>query len=277
MVLGFEAPAASRYGRLIAEHGRLLRITEWKDASAAERALTFCNSGLLLAPAHRALRASRRGRHRQCAGRILSHRHGRAGQCPRTACAAVACDEAEVLGINSRAELARAEALFQAASGAEALETGVTLVAPETVHFALDTVIGRDAMIEHNVFFGPGVTVETARRSTPSAISRAPSRRRRDIGPYARLRPGAEIGDSAKVGNFVEIKKAVLGPGAKANHLTYIGDASVGEARTSAPAPSPATMTASSSTAPRSAPAPSSVRTACSWRRSRSPTRHILP
>jgi bifunctional UDP-N-acetylglucosamine pyrophosphorylase/glucosamine-1-phosphate N-acetyltransferase len=142
---------------------------------------------------------------------------------------AVTCGEAETLGINSRAQLANAEAAFQARARAILLEDGVTLQAPETVYLARDTVIGRDTVIEPNVVFGPGVTVESG------ALIRAFSHlegchvsRGAVVGPYARLRPGAELEENTRVGNFVEIKNAVIAEGAKVNHLSYIGDAFVG-------------------------------------------------
>jgi len=146
-------------------------------------------------------------------------------------CAAVTCGEAETLGINSRAELAGAEAIFQTNARAAALENGVTLTAPETVFFAFDTHVGRDVTIAPNVVFGPGVTVESGAEIRAFChfegchISEGAQ-----VGPYARLRPGAELAEGARVGNFVEIKNAELGRGAKVNHLSYVGDASVGEA-----------------------------------------------
>ena len=141
----------------------------------------------------------------------------------------VECAEAETLGINSRFELAQAEALFQNAARMTALDDGVTLIAPETVYFAYDTVIGRDAVIEPNVVFGPGVTVESG--ATIRAFSHLEGchvSRGAIVGPYARLRPGAELAENTRVGNFVEVKNAVIAEGAKVNHLSYIGDADIG-------------------------------------------------
>lgn len=142
----------------------------------------------------------------------------------------VTCDEAETLGINSRAELVAAEAAFQACARTEALDDGVTLLAPDTVYFAYDTVLGRDAVVEQNVIFGPDVTVESgARIRAFSHLEGCHVSRGAIVGPYARLRPGAELQENVHVGNFVEIKNAILAEGAKANHLTYIGDADIGE------------------------------------------------
>jgi bifunctional UDP-N-acetylglucosamine pyrophosphorylase/glucosamine-1-phosphate N-acetyltransferase len=143
--------------------------------------------------------------------------------------AVVETENWEVAGVNSRIELANVEAEWQRRRRIEAMREGATLTAPETVFFSHDTVIGKDVLIEPNVVFGPGVTVED--RAVIRAFSHlegAHVKSGAEIGPYARLRPGAEVGQGAKVGNFVEMKKAVLGPGAKANHLSYIGDAEVG-------------------------------------------------
>ena len=134
------------------------------------------------------------------------------------------------MGINSRAELARAEAAFQTRKRAEALETGVTLVAPDTVQFAYDTWLGRDSLIEPYVVFGPGVTVETgAHIRAFSHLEGCHVARGAVVGPYARLRPGTELAEHARIGNFVEVKNALIGEGAKVNHLSYIGDARVGD------------------------------------------------
>jgi bifunctional UDP-N-acetylglucosamine pyrophosphorylase/glucosamine-1-phosphate N-acetyltransferase len=135
------------------------------------------------------------------------------------------------MGINSRAELAQAEAAFQMRARTAALENGTTMPAPDSVHFAFDTHVGRDTIIEQNVVFGPGVTIETgAHIRAFSHLEGCHVSRGATIGPYARLRPGTEVAEDARVGNFVEIKNAMLHEGAKVNHLTYIGDAEVGEA-----------------------------------------------
>jgi bifunctional UDP-N-acetylglucosamine pyrophosphorylase/glucosamine-1-phosphate N-acetyltransferase len=152
----------------------------------------------------------------------LAHARGLAAR-------AVTCPEAETLGINSRADLASAEATFQAAARAAAMENGATLTDPATVWFALDTVIGRDVVIAPNVVFGPEVTVESS--ATIHAFCHLEGchvSRGAKVGPFARLRPGAELAEDVHVGNFVEIKNAILAEGAKANHLTYIGDADIG-------------------------------------------------
>ena len=229
VVLGFHAAEPGRYGRLVTDGDRLERIVEYKDATEAERAITLCNSGVMAADA--ALLAelvAQVGNDNASGEYYLTDVVALARAEGRTA-GVVVCDEAETLGVNSRAELAAAEAAFQARARAEALETGVTLAAPETVHFAFDTEVGRDAVVEPYVVFGPGVTVETgARIRAFSHLEGCHVARGAVVGPYARLRPGAELAEDVRVGNFVEVKNARLSAGAKANHLTYLGDAEVG-------------------------------------------------
>ena len=229
VVLGFQAADPGRYGRLILTDGQLDRIVEWKDASPEERAVTLCNSGVVAADAGLLLDLVAHVGNANAAGEYYLTDIVALARARGLSAVAVTCPEAETLGINTRAELAAAEALFQSRARAAALEAGVTLVAPDTVHFALDTLIGRDAVVEPFVVFGPGVTVESGARIR--AFSHLEGCHVGDgavVGPYARLRPGAELGDGAHVGNFVEVKAARLGDGVKANHLSYIGDADVG-------------------------------------------------
>ncbi|MGR3369823.1 MAG: bifunctional UDP-N-acetylglucosamine diphosphorylase/glucosamine-1-phosphate N-acetyltransferase GlmU [Sagittula sp.] len=230
VVLGFEATDPARYGRLVTDGDDLLKIVEYKDATEDERAITLCNSGVVAAD--RATLASliaEVGNDNASGEFYLTDIVGLARARGLTA-TVVRCPEAETLGVNSRADLAQAEAAFQAYMRAQAMEDGVTLAAPETVFFAWDTVIGRDAEVEQNVVFGPGVTVETgARIRAFSHLEGAHVSRGAVVGPYARLRPGAELAEDVHVGNFVEVKNAVLHEGVKANHLTYIGDAEIGE------------------------------------------------
>ncbi|MBR9651251.1 bifunctional UDP-N-acetylglucosamine diphosphorylase/glucosamine-1-phosphate N-acetyltransferase GlmU [Thalassovita aquimarina] len=230
VVLGFDAADPGRYGRLVMAGDTLERIVEFKDASDEERAITLCNSGIVAANAATLFRLLDKVGNDNAAAEYYLTDIVALARAEGLSATAVTCDESETLGVNSRAELAAAEAAFQARARAEAMENGVTLTAPDTVHFAHDTVIGRDAVVEPNVVFGPGVTVESG------ALIRAFSHlegchvsRGATVGPYARLRPGAELAEDVHVGNFVEIKNAVLDEGAKANHLSYIGDAHVGE------------------------------------------------
>ncbi len=230
VVLGFQAADPGRYGRLKMAGDQLDAIVEFKDASDEERAITLCNSGVMAMDAGRMMALLAKVSNDNAAGEYyLTDLVGLARAEGLTA-TAVVCDEAETMGINSRPELAAAEQAFQTRARAALLENGVALPAPETVHLAWDTVIGRDTEIEPNVVFGPGVTVESgARIRAFSHLEGCHVSRGAVVGPYARLRPGAELAEDVHVGNFVEIKNAVLHEGAKANHLTYIGDAEVGE------------------------------------------------
>ena len=229
VVLGFEAADPARYGRLVTSGETLERIVEWKDATEAERAITLCNSGVVAADAATLFSLIDGVGNDNAAGEYYLTDIVAVARARGLSATVVICDEAETLGINSRADLAFAEAAFQARARAEALETGVTLQAPDTVHFAWDTVLGRDVVVEPNVVFGPEVTVETG------AVIRAFSHlegchvsRGSIVGPYARLRPGAELAEDVKIGNFVEVKAAQLAEGVKVNHLSYIGDATIG-------------------------------------------------
>ena len=230
VVLGFEAEDPGRYGRLVVGSTGLDRIVEYKDADDATRQIALCNSGVMALDAGLLRQLIVRLSDNNAAGEYyltdlvaLARAEGR-----RTD--VVTCDEAQTLGINTRAELAAAETAFQARARAEALAGGVTLFDPGSVWFALDTCIGRDAVIGQNVVFGPGVTIESGAEILPFChlegchISSGAT-----VGPFARLRPGAELGGDVHVGNFVEIKNSVLDEGVKVGHLTYLGDAHVGE------------------------------------------------
>ncbi|MGZ9810438.1 bifunctional UDP-N-acetylglucosamine diphosphorylase/glucosamine-1-phosphate N-acetyltransferase GlmU [Pseudoroseicyclus sp. H15] len=228
-VLGFEAAPQMRYGRLVTEGDVLQRIVEWKDADEATRAGTLMNSGVLRGDVQLMLELLAEVGNDNAAGEYYLTDLPALAAARGLTTRVVRCDEAETLGINTRAELAAAEAAFQARARAAALENGVTLVAPDTVHFALDTWIGRDALIEQNVVFGPGVTVESgARIRAFSHLEGAHVSRSATVGPYARLRPGAELSEDVHIGNFVEVKNALVAEGAKVNHLSYIGDADIG-------------------------------------------------
>ncbi|WP_226780541.1 bifunctional UDP-N-acetylglucosamine diphosphorylase/glucosamine-1-phosphate N-acetyltransferase GlmU [Oceaniglobus trochenteri] len=230
VVLGFSPAVPGRYGRLVMQGDTLERIVEFKDASDEERAITLCNGGIFAVDVALLFDLLASLGNDNAAGEYYLTDIVAVARERGLSATAVTCDEAETLGINTRAELARAEAIFQTNRRAEALENGVTLVAPETVFFALDTWIGRDAVIEPNVVFGPGVTVESeAQIRAFSHLEGCHVGARAVVGPYARLRPGAELSNDVKVGNFVEIKNAQLGDGAKVNHLSYVGDADVGE------------------------------------------------
>ncbi|GBQ30363.1 bifunctional N-acetylglucosamine-1-phosphate uridyltransferase [Gluconacetobacter azotocaptans DSM 13594] len=219
----------ARYGRVVTEGGLVRRIVEWADATPQERAIDLCNAGVLCAGAdafgawlHAVGNDNAKGEY--YLGDVVAQAVADGRQVR-----AVEAAEDELRGINSRAELAEAEACVQGRLRAAALDGGATLVAPETVFLSADTVLEPDVTVQPHVVFGPGVTVRRGAEIRafshlegcvvgPGAL----------IGPYARLRPGSDVGPDAHVGNFVELKAVTMGAGAKANHLTYLGDATVG-------------------------------------------------
>jgi len=230
VVLGFHAADPGRYGRLIAKGEALERIVEWKDATEAERAVTLCNSGVLAADAATLMRLCAKVGNDNASGEYYLPDVVALARAEGLSAGVILCDEAETMGVNTRAQLAQAEAAFQTRARAEAMENGVTLVAPETVFLALDTVIGRDSVVGPNVVFGPGVTIESeAEVRAFCHLEGCHISRGATVGPFARLRPGAELAEDVHVGNFVEIKNAILDEGVKVGHLTYLGDAHVGE------------------------------------------------
>jgi len=230
-VLGFEAADPTGYGRLVLnEAGEVLRIVEERDASADERKLTLCNSGVLCADKKVLFQLLSMVRNENAKGEYyLTDVVGLARSAGFATQVAVA-DEAEVMGVNSRVDLAEAEAAFQQRMRIAAMEAGVTLLDPASVYFSYDTVIGQDVTIEPHVFFGPGVSVAVgARVNAFSHFTGAKIGADNQIGPFARLRPGAELGAHVHIGNFVEVKNSKLGDGVKANHLAYLGDGDVGQ------------------------------------------------
>ncbi len=231
VVLGFLASDPARYGRLVMTGERLDRIVEFKDADAAERAIPLCNSGLVACDRALLFDLIAGVGNDNAAGEYYLTDIVALARARGLSATAVTCGESETMGINSRAELAAADRVFQTRARAALLEAGVTLMAPETVYLAQDTVIGRDAVIEPNVVFGPGVTVESgAAIRAFSHLEGCHVGRGATVGPYARLRPGTELAEDVRIGNFVELKNARIDAGAKVNHLSYIGDAGVGAA-----------------------------------------------
>jgi bifunctional UDP-N-acetylglucosamine pyrophosphorylase/glucosamine-1-phosphate N-acetyltransferase len=230
VVLAFEPADPLQYGRVVADGDAIVKMVEYKDATAAERACGLCNSGLMAARADDLFALLRRVTNDNAQGEYYLPDVVNIAQADGRRCAVVVTADAdEVAGINSRAELAAAEGRWQARRRVQAMDDGATLIAPETVWFAWDTVIGRDVLIEPNVVFGPGVEVaDTATIRANCHIAGARVGPGCEVGPFARLRPGTVLEAKAKIGNFVEVKKATLGAGAKANHLAYIGDAEVG-------------------------------------------------
>lgn len=228
-VIGFEARDAGAYGRLILTDTGLEAIVEAKEASADQLRITTCNSGVLAAPAgvlfdllDRVTNANAKGEYYLTDVVALAREAGHPTR-------AVFAPEDAVMGVNAQGELAQAEALFQKVQRVTAMEGGVTMSAPETVHFSWDTRIGGGAVIEPYVVFGPGAVIEGgARIRSFSHIEGARVAAGAEVGPYARLRPGADLAEGVKVGNFVEVKNVTMAKGAKANHLAYLGDGAVG-------------------------------------------------
>jgi len=219
----------ARYGRVLMEGGYVTRIVEWADASEAEREVNLCNAGVLSADAARMRNWLQRVGNANSKGEYYLTDLVELARADGVRVAAVEAPHAELRGINSRAELAEAEAAVQHQLRRAAMESGVTLTAPETVFFSFDTQIAADVTVGPHVVFGPGVTIAQGAQIRPfSHLEGCHVGPDAVIGPYARLRPGTRIGQGAHVGNFVELKATDLGAGAKANHLSYLGDASIG-------------------------------------------------
>ena len=229
-VLGFEAADPTGYGRLLTTpDGELTAIREHNDATEAERAIRLCNSGVMAFRCPNLLEILEGITDDNAKRELYLTDAVEIARAAGLKAVAVASDEAQLLGINDRRQLAIAEEAYQRLRRDAAMAAGATLIAPETVWFSHDTQLGRDVAIEPNVFFGPGVTVADdvlirANCHIEGAEIGAGAR----IGPYARLRPGAKLAGSVHVGNFVEVKNVEMGHGSKANHLSYLGDGSVG-------------------------------------------------
>jgi len=228
-VLGFQAKDPTGYGRLIVDGGQLVDIREHADATPAQREITLCNAGVMAFDGKRALdiiekigNANSKREYYLVDAVAIVRKSG-------LEAVVIETSEDEVRGINTKAQLAEAEAVMQARLRKAALDAGVTLIAPETVFLAADTSFGRDVTIEPFVVIGPGVSIaDGAVIHSFSHIVQASIGKNASVGPYARLRPGTSLGDGARIGNFVETKAAILEAGVKVNHLSYIGDAHVG-------------------------------------------------
>ncbi len=229
VVIGFETADPTGYGRLLVENGALVAIREHKDATEAERAITLCNGGLMAIDGRKALDLLGRIGNSNAKSEYYLTDIVEVARAAGGRASVVVAPEAELTGCNTRAELAYIEKLWQERRRREFMLAGVSMIAPETVFLSHDTVLAPDVLIEPNVVFGPGVTVEAdAIIHAFSHLEGAHVGPGATVGPYARLRPGAHLGADAKVGNFCEVKKAEIGEGAKINHLTYIGDATIG-------------------------------------------------
>jgi len=227
--LGFEARDPTGYGRILMDGDTLMAIREHKDATEAERAVTLCNAGLMAVDAQQALPLLKRVKNDNAQMEYYVTDLVALARSDGGKTGTVIADEAEVMGVNDRVQLAQAEAAMQSRLREKAMRDGATLIAPETVYFWADTIVGRDVMIEPHVVFGPNVSIaDNVTIHAFSHIEGTSIGNAAQIGPFARLRPGSEIAARGKVGNFVETKNAKIGMGAKVNHLSYIGDASVG-------------------------------------------------
>lgn len=229
-VLGFDAADPGAYGRLImGADDELLRIIEARDARPAVLAIRLCNSGVVAADASLLFSLLAEVTNDNAKGEYYLTDIVELARRRNLMARAVFAEEDAVMGVNSQAELADAEAVFQRRRRSELLDEGVCMPAPHSVQLSWDTEIAAGAMVEPNVVFGPGVRVGPgARIRAFSHLEGADVGPDAEVGPYARLRPGAVLGEAAKVGNFVEVKNVAMGPGAKANHLAYLGDGEVG-------------------------------------------------
>jgi len=228
-VLGFRAADPTGYGRLLLEGDHLVAIREHADATPEERKVTLCNAGVMAFDGRRALdildrigNANSKSEYYLVDAVAIVREMG-------LEAVVIETGEDEVRGINTKAQLAEAEAVMQARLRKAALDAGVTLIAPETVYLAADTTFGNDVTIEPFVVIGPGVSIaDGAVIHSFSHIVQASIGKKASVGPYARLRPGTSLGEGVRIGNFVETKAATLEAGAKVNHLSYVGDAHVG-------------------------------------------------
>jgi bifunctional UDP-N-acetylglucosamine pyrophosphorylase/glucosamine-1-phosphate N-acetyltransferase len=228
-VIGFEARDPGAYGRLVMDGDTLAAITEAKEASPEVLALTTCNSGVMAAPSRLLFQLLGRVTNDNAKGEYYLTDVVALARGQGAPTRAVMASEDAVMGVNAQAELAQAEALFQTVQRETFLAAGVTMSAPDTVHFAWDTEVGAGTVIDPFVVFGPGARIAAnARIRSFSHIEGATVGSGAEVGPYARLRPGADLGEDVKVGNFVEVKAVRMDKGAKANHLAYLGDGSVG-------------------------------------------------
>lgn len=229
VAVAFKPNTPDGYGRMIMTGDDLEGIVEHKDCDAAQLEIGLCNLGVISANTDLLFALLAKVENNNANGEYYLTDVISLARAAGKRCGVVLCDAQEATSVNSRAQLAEAEAVFQTRARAQAMENGATLIAPETVFFSLDTLLGAEVIIEPNVVFGPGVSIENgAKIRAFSHLEGCHVSEGAIVGPYARLRPGAEIGAYGKVGNFVEIKNAVIGNGAKVNHLSYVGDAEIG-------------------------------------------------
>jgi len=230
VILGMRLADPTGYGRLITDSsGQIEEIIECRDATPEQKKTTLCNSGVMAVKGKHLFSLLKTLRPNNAAGEYYLTDIVSEADSHNLHCHVVEAEAIELAGINTRAQLADAEKIMQQRLRASAMEQGATLIDPTSTFFSMDTKLGQDVVVHPHVVFGPGVTVaDNVEIRSFSHIEGAQIERKAIIGPYARLRPGSVIGEGAHVGNFVELKKTKLGKGAKANHLSYVGDADVG-------------------------------------------------
>ncbi|MDP3548592.1 MAG: bifunctional UDP-N-acetylglucosamine diphosphorylase/glucosamine-1-phosphate N-acetyltransferase GlmU [Phreatobacter sp.] len=229
-VLGFEAADPFGYGRLVMEGGALAFIVEEKEASEAQRAITLCNGGLMALAGKTALGILRRIGNANARGEFYLTDAVAIARADGLSTVVVLAPEEEVRGVNDRVQLSEVEAIAQRRLREAAMRGGVTMAAPDTVFMAFDTVLGRDVVLEPHVVFGPGVTVaDNVTIRAYSHLAGCVVEQGAIIGPFARIRPKSRIGEQVHIGNFVEVNRTTIAAKAEANHLAYLGDATVGE------------------------------------------------
>ena len=230
VVLGFESKQPGNYGRLIIENDQLISIVEAKDATTEQLKITLCNSGVLYTENKILFQLLSNITNENANQEYYLTDIVEAAKDQNLSIKVVCCDELETLGVNTRSELSSAELTFQIRARERIIENGVTLSQPDTTYFSFDTEIGREACIGPNVVFGPGVTIESGAEILPFChLEGCHISKGAKIGPFARLRPGTELSEDVKVGNFVEIKNSTISAKSKINHLSYIGDTTIGE------------------------------------------------
>ncbi len=231
VVLGFIPKDAAEYGRLVVNNsGELDRIVEFKDASENERKINLCNSGVIAAKSDVLLTQIKNIKNNNSKGEFYLTDLIELARKDNKKCSYIEAREDEVLGVNNRVQLSEVEGILQRRLRQEAMLNGATLIDPESVYFSYDTQIGEDVVIHPNVSFGPGVAIQNnVEIKSFCHIEGSNIASGVVVGPFARIRPGTDIDNDARIGNFVEIKKSKIGKGAKINHLTYIGDAEIGD------------------------------------------------
>lgn len=230
VVLSFNSENPNNYGRLIVDNGNLTRIVEAKDASIDELKIKLCNSGVICVDNELLFDLLNKITNKNANEEYYLTDIVELARSQNYSIKTVMCEESETLGINTRLELSHAEKVFQEKTRELVVKNGVTLIQPETIYFSFDTEIGRDVYIGPNVVFGLGVTIESGVKILPFChLEGCHISQGSQVGPFARLRPGTELSENVRIGNFVEVKNSIVSQGSKVNHLSYIGDTSIGE------------------------------------------------